>query len=32
MSKEREDSFADDPPEEIKLDNDDLEDPLGDSA
>jgi len=32
MSKEREDSFADDPLEEINLDNDDLDDLLGDSG
>ena len=32
MSKEREDSFADDPLEEINLDNDDLDDLLGDAG
>ena len=32
MSKEREDSFADDPLEEINLDNDDLDDLLGDGG
>ena len=31
MAKEREDSFADDPLEEINLDNDDLDDLLGDA-
>ena len=32
MAKEREDSFADDPLEEINLDNDDLDDLLGDAG
>lgn len=32
MSKEREDSFTDDPLEEINLDNDDLDDLLGDAG